>query len=172
MKKALKILIILVGVLLAGASFTKPCAFCNAQVLETHTFYKDSLVMGLCNHKPVQPGHCLAGIKRHIENFEQSTPEEISAIGKLLKKINVAVQKIYGPSAYMILQKNGREVGQTVPHVHFHYIPKKKTESKVIPIFGLLWSFVTTVFKKPITDKELAKNVALMRREFDKTQVA
>jgi diadenosine tetraphosphate (Ap4A) HIT family hydrolase len=144
----------------------KPCAFCNPQVLATHTFYQDSLVRGLCNHKPVQPGHCLAIIKRHIEKFEESTAEEISAIGNLLKKINLAVQKIYGPSSYMILQKNSPEVGQTVPHVHFHYIPKKKTGKRIISIFGLLWSFIITVFKKPIKKEELAKNVALMKREF------
>lgn len=146
----------------------KPCAFCNTQILKTHTFYEDALVRGLCNHKPVQPGHCLAVIKRHIESFDESTPEEISAIGRLLKKINTATQKIRGPSAYMILQKNGHEVGQTVPHVHFHYIPKRKSKYKSIPLFGLLWSFIKTVFKKPIRKEELEKSVTLMKEEFAK----
>jgi len=181
MNKAIKItLIAFLSITIAGAGFTwwkisnelsigRPCAFCDSQVLATHTFYENSLVRGLCSHKPVKPGHCLAVITRHIESFDKSTAEEISAIGRLLKKINVVVQKIHGPSAYMILQKNGREVGQTVPHVHFHYIPNKKTESRAVSIFGLLWSFIITMFKKPITKEELAKNVALMKKEFQAT---
>ena len=176
MNKAIKTTIIaFLCITIAGASFIgwgiskelnldKACAFCDPQVLTTHTFYEDSLVMGLCSHKPVQPGHSLAVIRRHIETFEESTDEEISAIGRLLKKINLAVQKIHGPSSYMILQKNGREVGQTVPHFHFHYIPKKKTESRVMPALGLLWSFLTTMFKKPLPKEELTKNVSSMKQ--------
>lgn len=144
------------------------CAFCNPEIIRTHTFYEDNLVRGLCSYKPIQPGHCMAVTKRHIENFDQATEEEISAIGKLLKKINIAIQKIYGPSSYMILQKNGGEVGQTVPHVHFHYIPKRKIDNKKISAFGLLWNFFINIFKKPISNDELSKNVDLMKNQFVK----
>ncbi|MCK4499240.1 HIT family protein [Candidatus Babeliales bacterium] len=177
MKKLTKItLITFISLAITGASFTwwqistqlsdnKPCLFCNHQILETHRFYEDNLVMGLCNHKPIQPGHCMAVTKRHIERFDEITNEEFLAIGRLLKKTNLAVQKIYGPSAYIIHQKNGAAVGQTVPHVHFHYIPKKKTKHKKIAIFGLLWSFVANIFKSPISMSKLRENVILMKRE-------
>jgi diadenosine tetraphosphate (Ap4A) HIT family hydrolase len=148
-------------------NLNQPCAFCDPQVLATHTFYEDPLVIGLCDHRPIQPGHCLAIIKRHVKTFEGYTDDELTAIGRLLKKINIAIQKIYGPSSYIILQKNGWEVGQTVPHVHFHYIPKKKTGHRTIPLFGLFWSFIKRVFKKPITQEELIQNVTLMKQQFE-----
>ena len=108
----------------------------------------------------------MAVTKRHIESFDEITSEEFLAVEQLLKKINLATQEIYGPSAYIIHQKNGAEVGQTVPHVHFHYIPKKKTKQKAIAVFGLFWSFVANIFKSPISKEELSKNVELMKQKF------
>lgn len=141
----------------------KSCPFCNPVVLQTHTFYEDDLVRGLCSHKPIQSGHCLVVPKRHIERFEETSSEEVQAIGRLLKKINAAMQTINGPSSYLILQKNGKEVGQTVPHVHVHYIPKREEPNKSIAVFGLLWNFFVSIFQRPMSDKQLKKNVEMMK---------
>ena len=103
---------------------SKICAFCNPEVLKKHTFYEDDLVRGICSYKPVFPGHSLVVVKRHINSFEEVTDEEFLAVKHLLKKINNAMQKIIGPSIYIILQKNGYGI-QSVPHVHFHYISKE-----------------------------------------------
>jgi histidine triad (HIT) family protein len=139
-----------------------PCAFCNPDVIKTGMFYEDDLVRGLCTYKPLQPWHCLVVVKRHVERFEEITDEECLAIGRLLKKINKVVQKINGPSSYLILQKNGCEVGQTVPHVHVHYVPKKVSDNKLAP-FGLLWNFVWENFQRPLSKEKLAEYVGIMR---------
>lgn len=149
---------------LGQSNLDKQCAFCNPEVIQTHTFYEDNLVRGMCSYKPVQPGHCLVVVKRHIKTFDNITDEETLAVGRLLKKINTAIQKINGPSAYMIMQKNGGEVGQTVPHVHFHYIPKKSNGNK-IAMFGLFWNFFIDAFKKPMSKEKLAKWVDKMKSE-------
>jgi histidine triad (HIT) family protein len=172
MKKFTKVFIVLLSfvVLLFGIVWwkfdvalnqNKPCAFCDPKVLQTHTFYEDEFVRGLCSYKPLEPGHCLVVIKRHIEKFEDVSEQEFTAVGRLLKKINIAIQKFNGPSSYLILQKNGREVGQTVPHVHFHYIPKKISNNKLSP-FGLLWDFILEPFKSPIKPNELDECVQKM----------
>ncbi len=173
MKKITKIILVAVtGIVLlsAGAAWWKlsvalnrnrPCAFCNSNVLRTHTFYEDEFVRGLCTYKPLEPGHCLVVVKRHVEKFEDISEQEFLAVGRLLKKINLAVQKMNGPSSYLILQKNGREVGQSVPHVHFHYIPKKRSNNK-FSAFGLLWDFICEPFRSPIKEKELDECVQKM----------
>lgn len=84
-------------------------------------FYKNDLVLALYSHKPIYPGHCLIIPKRHVERFEMLSEEEITEIGRVIKKVNQAVEKVFQTSSYLLLQKNGREVGQT-PHVHVHYI--------------------------------------------------
>lgn len=133
---------------------TKLCAFCDPHVIETHTFYEDDFVRGFCSYKPLQPGHCLVATKRHIERFDEITDEELVAMGKLIKKINIAIQKINGPSAYLLLQKNGKDVGQIVPHVHMHYIPRKATDAQSEPTWGLLWPFIIDPFKRPLSQEK------------------
>lgn len=174
-KKTKKILFILVFVSGAVAGYwwyftqktqtQQVCAFCSEAVLKNQTFYEDDFVMGLTTHKPVEKGHCLVVTKRHIETLEEMSDEEFLATGRLLKKINKAIQKIHGPSSYLILQKNGGEVGQTVPHAHFHYIPKRKKANKGIALFGLLWKFVITIFKSPISKSKLVENTERMKKE-------
>jgi len=141
----------------------QPCAFCDPIILQTHTFYQDDYVRCMCTHKPIQPGHCLIVPKRHIERFEEASEEEIIAMGQAIKKINRAIQQVNGPSSYLILQKNGPEVGQTVPHVHVHYIPKKVTNNK-LTLFGLLWDFVIAPFQRPLKQEQLALCVTTMQQ--------
>src|SRR4029078_13357621 len=101
------------------------CPFCDSKVIEYQKFYEDDLVIALYTHRPIFPGHSLIIPKRHVERFEMLNDQEITRISQVIKKVDKAAQKVFGTSAYLLLQKNGREVGQTVPHVHFHYIPRK-----------------------------------------------
>ena len=151
-----------------SAGLNRPCAFCNDTVIQTHTFYEDELVRGMCTHKPIAPGHCMIVVKRHVENLDELTDEEFLATGQLLQKINTATQIVRGPSSYLILEKNGVEVGQTVPHVHVHFIPKNKTGSPISQ-FGFLWNFVANIFHRPIPIQELSKNVDVMKLAIEKS---
>ncbi len=142
------------------------CAFCNPEILQTQTFYQDEYVRGLCPNKPMEDGHCLIITKRHIRQLDQATDEELLAMGKLIKKINTIIQRVNGPSSYIALQKNGAEVGQTVPHVHIHYIPRKITH-KSYAVMGLLSDILIEPFQQPINTKTLIHNVALMKKQFE-----
>lgn len=128
------------------------CPFCDPKVLEAQTFYEDDLVRALYSHKPIYPGHCLIIPKRHVPRFEGLTQAEASQMMQMIKKVNVAVQKVFGTSAYLLLQKNGYEVGQSVPHVHFHYIPRKAGEDSEIAF--LVHMYLSTI-KKPISSTEM-----------------
>ena len=139
----------------------RPCAFCNPEVIKAHTFYEDKYVIGMCSHRQVKPWHCLVVIKRHIKNFDDISDKELIAAGKLLKRINLAVQKIIGPASYIILEKNGTGL-QSVPHVHFHYIAEKDTNSQFISL-GYLWDFFTYIFKKPMSTEKLSEYVNQMK---------
>ncbi len=102
------------------------CPFCNAEVLKSQAFYEDDLVYALYTHKPMCEGHCLIIPKRHVERFEMLSEEEFAHMGKTIQKVHRAVRSVFNtPASYLLLQKNGREAGQSVPHVHIHYIPRK-----------------------------------------------
>lgn len=135
-------------------SYNKACPFCNTtKILKSSVFYEDDLVMGFFTHKPVWDGHCLVVPKRHFNHFENILDEELLASSNLIKKIHAAMNKIIGPHIYFIVQKNGYGI-QSVPHLHFHYIPKKDSKN-FFAAFDYLWNFLLTIFKSPIPKEEL-----------------
>lgn len=127
------------------------CPFCKEGLLEAQKFYEDDLVLAFVNRKPGLPGRCLITPKRHVERFENLSDEEITRIGQVIRQVDQAVSKTFNTSAYLILQKNGREAGQTVPHVHFHYIPRETGDSLVMLIAKMFISDIRT----PLTADEM-----------------
>lgn len=140
------------------------CPFCDPTVLEKQAFYEDDYVIGLYDLKPVFEGHSLAIPKRHVERFEDLTETEMVHLFQLIKKIDLAAKKAFQTNDYMILQKNGVGAGQTVNHVHFHYIPRKQGEESTL---YLQWRFFTHLFSNPISDQEMKEHVDLMKYYFD-----
>jgi histidine triad (HIT) family protein len=136
------------------------CAFCNQQILEKQKFFEDDLVYALYTHKPIFPGHCLILPKRHVVRFESLSNEEIERIGQVIKEVNSAVQIVYRTEPYLLLEKNGYEVGQSVPHVHFHYIPRVSGDQSLLK---LLFRMAFLNLLPPISDNEMEKNVKALR---------
>jgi len=146
------------------SSFNDCCAFCDPAVLNYQKFYEDDFVFALYTHKPILPGHCLIVSKRHVERFEMLTDAEIAQIGRVIKKVNQAVMKIFGTSSYLLLQKNGIEVGQSVPHVHFHYIPRKAGDDSTIQFIAKM--YIANV-KQPISHNEMGETVEKLRQAIE-----
>lgn len=140
------------------------CPFCDMKVLNSQKFYEDELVTALYTHKPIYPGHCLIIPKRHSARFEMLTDEEILQMGRVIKKVHLAATKVFKTSSYLLLQKNGREVGQSVFHVHFHYIPRMKNDDS---IQRFLFNMFLASFKNPISSSAMQEAVNDMRAAMD-----
>lgn len=167
MNKTLKWLfpmLILAGILLFSFSSekadTKQCSFCNPDIISKQKFYEDDLIIALYTHKPVFPGHCLIIPKRHVERFELLSDAELGQIHRVIKKVNRAVESVFGTSAYLLLQKNGKEVGQTVPHLHFHYIPRLAGDDSTVKFFFNMW---IAAMGSPIHPDEMQDIVEALR---------
>jgi len=150
MKKVLFFLLFIAALFTKSAYAIDP--FCNPEILAAQTFYEDTLTLALYTHKPVVPGHCLIIPKRHVVRFEELTDAEILQIGQTLKKVDLAVKKIYGTSDYLILEKNGKAAFQTVPHVHFHYVPKKEEDNSWV---RLIFNCIIAQVRGPISAEEM-----------------
>lgn len=131
---------------LLSAYKAKSCAFCEGAVLDRQTFFQGERVLGILTHKPVAPGHVLIIPKRHVERFEDLTSEEVQEIGTCIRKVDQTVRNIFGHKDYLLLQKNGKRAGQSVPHVHFHYLP-------AVPFLSI--KFFLTPWLKPLSGEEL-----------------
>lgn len=164
MKNHLFLFFLLFTLSLQGG-LSEPCAFCEDKVLERQVFYEGELVLVLYTHKPVMPGHCLIIPKRHVERFENLTDEEMLEIGQVIKKVDSAVRKEFHTISYLLLQKNGEEVGQTVPHVHFHYIPRKEGEDSSI---AFMLKMLIANLKTPLSSDEMQLIVQRMEEGMER----
>ena len=145
----------------------KDCPFCQSSVLNYQKFYEDALIIALYTHKPIMPGHCLIIPKRHIERFEMLSDHEAVQICRVIRKVDQAVKKVFGTSSYLIWQKNGREVGQSVPHVHFHYIPRLKGDGSTLKfLFNMFWINA----QQPIRPSQMHQTVEKLKAAIFSTQ--
>ena len=136
----------------SGGSDNDYCPFCDKKVIDYQKYYENDAVIGLCSHRPISKGHCLIIPKRHVERFENLSQEEELAIAGLIKKTHKAAIEVMNADSYILLQKNGKNVGQTVSHLHVHYIPRKAGDRLV---FGFLLKFAINPFRPTISQKEM-----------------
>ena len=170
----LRLLIILMMLIVVGAAPAlnnnrnssqeeRACAFCDEKILKRQTIYQDEIALVLYTHKPVMAGHCLIIPKRHVERFEELTEDESSHLCDLVKKVHRAVSPAFETSSYLLLQKNGREAGQSVPHVHIHYIPRPAGDGSALKFIAkLFW----VNFKKPIGEDQIQQAIEKIKMHF------
>ncbi len=99
--------------------------------------------------------------KRHVARFEELTGEEIESIGILIQKIHSAVARYQGETNYYLIQKNGLNAGQSVMHVHVHYIPIPKNQK--YPIMNLLRRLICRFFPA-LKENQLKANAQKMKQ--------
>ena len=89
-----------------------------------HRIYENDYVLAFLDIAPLSIGHTLVIPKEPVASLHELSAEGGAALGIALIKISSAIVKATGISNYNILQNNGAEANQAVPHVHFHIIPK------------------------------------------------
>ena len=89
-------------------------------------FFESKFCYGLVNLKPIVPGHVLIIPKNVVKRCGDLSLEEATDLFQSVYKVVPVIEKHYGSSALNIAMQDGFEAGQSVPHVHFHILPRKK----------------------------------------------
>ena len=137
------------------------CAFCDESILKLNTFYEGKEASALLTYKPACQGHVLVLPKRHVVRFEDLTDSEMAEIKEIIAKVDRMSQKIYGSTGYLLLEKNGREAGQSVPHVHFHYLPRTFDQSGLWLVVQILLAPIL----KPLSPEEMVAQTTFLSSE-------
>lgn len=132
------------------------CPFCNPDVIERQTVAETEKFRVFYCLTPATDGNLLLIPKRHMTRFEELNKEEAAELFQLIQKTQEVFKKHYGLSDYLLVQKNGKNAGQSVDHIHVHAIPCPESMD------------LTHVFKyRPkISNDEMRQRVAELAPEF------
>lgn len=98
----------------------KFCEFFNKKQFDI----ENELAFAFWDANPVSIGHIIFMTKRHVKDFFETTKEEKNAIFELIDKAKSIIDEKYKPTGYNIGMNCGVSAGQTVMHVHVHFIPR------------------------------------------------
>jgi histidine triad (HIT) family protein len=73
---------------------------------------------------PQADGHLLVVPKEAVAEIFDLSDTALVASARMAQKLAIAVRAALRPDGVFIGQFNGAAAGQTVPHVHFHVIPR------------------------------------------------
>lgn len=91
---------------------------------EQNVIYKTKYSYVFTNLRPAAEGHILVSPKRKVQFFNDLTNEEKVDLLQLTEKSAKIMQKKLNTKAIAVTTQDGPSAGQTVPHVHFHVIPR------------------------------------------------
>jgi len=86
--------------------------------------YEDDLTLSFMDVMPQVEGHTLVIPKSAAENLLDVDPDSLAATTKTLQRVAQAVKSAFDAPGIMVAQLNGAAAGATVPHLHFHIMPR------------------------------------------------
>jgi histidine triad (HIT) family protein len=103
------------------------CVFCKivAGQLPCFKLLEDDHTIAFMDINPVNPGHALAVAKGRWPTVDVIPADALAAVAKTAQKVAKAVFKELKPNGVNLIQANGADAGQSVPHLHIHIMPRR-----------------------------------------------
>lgn len=86
--------------------------------------FEDEHTLSFLDIMPATDGHTLVIPKEAGETIFDVSPEAAAATIKTTRIVSNAVRKAFDAPGIMLVQLNGKAAGQSVPHLHFHILPR------------------------------------------------
>lgn len=90
---------------------------------------EDEATLAFMDIMPQSDGHVLVIPKEPAETLLDLSPEAAAACIRSTRRLARAVSKAFAVPGVLVAQLNGAAAGQTVPHIHFHVIPRNEPGS-------------------------------------------
>ncbi|MDB5968842.1 MAG: histidine triad protein [Hydrocarboniphaga sp.] len=86
--------------------------------------YEDEQTLAFMDIMPQSDGHALIIPKEAAVTILELSEASTMACIRVTRQIALAVHKALNCAGIQVIQANGPVAGQTVPHLHFHVIPR------------------------------------------------
>ncbi|XP_060659338.1 nitrilase and fragile histidine triad fusion protein NitFhit [Drosophila nasuta] len=100
-------------------------AFAENIVDKRTIFYESEHCYAFTNLRCVVEGHVLVSTKRVTPRLNGLNCAEITDLFATVCMVQRLLEQIYGTTSATVTVQDGAQAGQTVPHVHFHVMPRR-----------------------------------------------
>jgi len=102
------------------------CIFCKiiSGAIPSRKVYENEGCYAFMDIAPFEKGHTLVVPKHHVQLLTDLPEELLTQLILATQKIAAQILQRMPCDGFNILQNNGLCATQTVPHVHFHVIPR------------------------------------------------
>jgi histidine triad (HIT) family protein len=110
------------------------CIFCKivAGAVPCTKLFEDADTLAFMDINPAHDGHCLVIPKAHYPTIFVTPPEIAAATARIVQRVAAAVQAALTPDGLNLVQSNGPGAAQSVPHLHFHVLPRRMGDGLLI----------------------------------------
>jgi histidine triad (HIT) family protein len=86
--------------------------------------FEDSETLAFMDIMPSAEGHTLVIPREPAETIFDLSDAAAAALIATTRRVAVAVKKALACPGIMLVQLNGAAAGQSIPHIHFHVLPR------------------------------------------------
>lgn len=104
------------------------CIFCMIanKDIPSRAAYEDDRILAFYDLEPQAPVHVLLIPKKHISSLNELQPEDAELMGYLMLKVKDIAKELGLENGYRLVNNCGEDGLQTVKHLHFHLLGKRK----------------------------------------------
>ena len=106
------------------------CVFCKivAGKLPCFKLLENETTIAFMDINPVNPGHALAVAKGHWPTVDVIPADVLADVARTAQRVAKAAMKALAPEGVNLVQANGVAAGQSVPHLHMHIMPRRRSD--------------------------------------------
>lgn len=104
------------------------CIFCKIanKDIPGNIVYEDDRIMAFRDLDPKAPVHVLIIPKEHIASLDEVTDSHRELMGWIMSKVKDIAAELGLENGYRLVNNCGEDGMQTVKHLHFHLLGKRK----------------------------------------------
>ena len=104
------------------------CIFCMIanHEIPSNVAYEDDKIICFHDLEPQAPVHVLVIPKKHIACLDDVAEEDKELMGHIMCTIPKIAADLGLENGYRVVNNNGADAFQTVKHIHFHILGKRK----------------------------------------------